>query len=356
MKHRDGARREAEKRRLGESGNGQIRAHHRRGGVASACGIHVRGGLDRSLESPRAWRLWRSFRPGAGPPRQRRRAASYSPSSCVFQAGAASLRAIGASGRPRVSRSRCPTYLLAVAQAAGGLCLVGPEADSPSWHRACERTGRFGARRDARSQSRAATAANAAGAPELAAQLALLSLGSIEERGAAPHGRAHPAPWGSSRIRKAGGEPACFGYHVPGGLVLVGSSPRRPRSAHARSARLSPKLRGVVVGLALAVSLGVGHRHSCCPLGERMIASLARAPEAVGDGKGSLPSNADPQAGRRNWSSCQDGTGASSRSARPPSGSWYVNSAVLSSHATSSRFSLTRWSSHALRKTSLRSQ
>ena len=58
----------------------------------------------------------------------------------------------------------------------------------------------------------------------------------------------------------------------------------------------------------------------------------------------------------RYWSSRHDGTGASSSSARPPSGSAYPNSPVSSSQFTSSRPSFTRWSSHAPRKTSLRSQ
>ena len=59
---------------------------------------------------------------------------------------------------------------------------------------------------------------------------------------------------------------------------------------------------------------------------------------------------------RLNCSSCHDGTGASSSRARPPRGSRYPNSPFSSSNATSSRPSFTRWSSHAPRKTSLRSQ
>ena len=45
---------------------------------------------------------------------------------------------------------------------------------------------------------------------------------------------------------------------------------------------------------------------------------------------------------RRYWTSCQLGVGSSSRSARPPFGSWYENSAVLSSKPTSSFPSFTR--------------
>ena len=219
-----------------------------------------------------------------------------------------------------LSLSVLPT-LWRLPRTAGGLCLVGAEADSPSWHRACERTGRLGARRDARSQSRAATAANAAGAPELAAQLALLSLGSIEDRGAAPHGWAHPAPWGSSRIRKAGGEPACFGY--PSQAASFSSGLRRDDPG--------PRTRGPLVYLRSSWGRrGTGarcqsrrsHRHSCCPPGERMIASLGpctsstavwllqRAERRVAQGCRQPSGRANPcQAARRG------GTGARARTA-----------------------------------------
>src|SRR5438552_370207 len=59
---------------------------------------------------------------------------------------------------------------------------------------------------------------------------------------------------------------------------------------------------------------------------------------------------------RLNCSSCQEGTGASSSSARSPFGSRYPKSATSSSQATSSSPSLTRWSSQAPRKTSFFSQ
>ena len=78
-------------------------------------------------------------------------------------------------------------------------------------------------------------------------------------------------------------------------------------------------------------------------------------------GPAALPAWRQTPAGRltsgRYCSSCQDGTGASSSSARPPSRLAVGELArSSSSHATSSRPSLTRWSSQAPRKTSLRSQ
>src|SRR5207248_8453030 len=67
-------------------------------------------------------------------------------------------------------------------------------------------------------------------------------------------------------------------------------------------------------------------------------------------------SSSCPESQRLNCTSCQDGIGATSSSARSPRGSTYANSPVSSSQATSSRPSLTQWSSQAPRKTSLRSQ
>src|SRR2546429_8083708 len=73
-------------------------------------------------------------------------------------------------------------------------------------------------------------------------------------------------------------------------------------------------------------------------------------------GETMFPLRAPTWAQRRNWSSCQEGTGASSSSARSPFGSRYPKSALSSSQETSSKPSLTRWSSHAPRKTSFLSQ
>ena len=68
------------------------------------------------------------------------------------------------------------------------------------------------------------------------------------------------------------------------------------------------------------------------------------------------PPRRRPASTPRYCSSCHDGTGASSRSGRPPPGCWYANSASTSSQTISSAPRLTWWSSQAPRKTSLRSQ